>query len=122
MDAVWSDEFYGTNGEHGYGYGQDEDQGQLGSLYVMAAMGLFDVSGWFVNGRLSMGSPLFDKIEIKLSPVNEKRQDWNDGYTDAYYVQWQAIGTVLLYWDELYKGGRRWNSQCGKSTEWEMGE
>ena len=25
------DEFYGTDGEHGYGYGQDEDQGQLGS-------------------------------------------------------------------------------------------
>ena len=39
------DEFYGTDGEHGYGYGQDEDQGQLGSWYVLSAMGLFDVQG-----------------------------------------------------------------------------
>lgn len=30
------DEFYGVTGEHGYGYGQDEDQGQLGAWYVMA--------------------------------------------------------------------------------------
>lgn len=29
------DEFYGLEGIHGYGYGQDEDQGQLGAWYVM---------------------------------------------------------------------------------------
>ncbi len=27
------DEFYGSDGIHGYGYGQDEDQGQLGAWY-----------------------------------------------------------------------------------------
>ena len=32
------DEFYGTDGIHGYGYGQDEDQGQLGSWYVLAGI------------------------------------------------------------------------------------
>lgn len=37
------DEFYGLEGIHGYGYGQDEDQGQLGAWYVMSALGLFDV-------------------------------------------------------------------------------
>ena len=35
------DEFYGLEGIHGYGYGQDEDQGQLGAWYVMSALGLF---------------------------------------------------------------------------------
>mgnify|MGYP000158169886 FL=1 len=65
------DEFYGTNGEHGYGYGQDEDQGQLGAWYVMAAMGLFDVQGGSCERpTFQIGSPLFDKIEIKLSPMN----------------------------------------------------
>lgn len=39
------DEFYGLEGIHGYGYGQDEDQGQLGAWYVMSALGLFDVKG-----------------------------------------------------------------------------
>ena len=32
------DEFYGLEGIHGYGYGQDEDQGQLGAWYVMSAL------------------------------------------------------------------------------------
>ena len=27
------DEFYGTDRTHGYGYGQDEDQGQLGAWF-----------------------------------------------------------------------------------------
>lgn len=44
-------EFYGTEGVQGYGYGQDEDQGQLGAWYVMAAMGLSDVEG--LPNRLS---------------------------------------------------------------------
>ena len=63
------DEFYGCEGIHGYGYGQDEDQGQLGAWYVMGAMGLFDVAG--LTGKepsFAIGSPLFDKITIKLNP------------------------------------------------------
>ena len=32
-------EFYGTDGIHGYGYGQDEDQGQLGAWYVISSLG-----------------------------------------------------------------------------------
>ena len=38
-------EFYGNEPLHGYGVGQDEDQGQLGAWYVLAALGLFDVQG-----------------------------------------------------------------------------
>lgn len=60
--------FYGTEPTHGYGYGQDEDQGQLGAWYVLAAMGLFDVQGG-TNQRPTMqiGSPLFDRITIHLN-------------------------------------------------------
>jgi len=62
-------EFYGTEPLHGYGFGQDEDQGQLGAWYVMASMGLFDVSGHaFAEPVFQMGSPLFDKITVKLDP------------------------------------------------------
>ncbi|NDV70160.1 GH92 family glycosyl hydrolase [Dysgonomonas sp. 25] len=61
-------EFYGTDGLHGYGYGQDEDQGQLGAWYVMAGIGLFDVKGLTeINPQFQIGSPVFDRIEIKLN-------------------------------------------------------
>ena len=58
-------EFYGTEGVHGYGYGQDEDQGQLGAWYVMASMGLFDVKGLTApDPSFQVVGPLFDKITI----------------------------------------------------------
>lgn len=63
------DKFYGVDAVHGYGYGQDEDQGQLGAWYVMAAMGLFDVKGLSgENPTFQLATPLFDKISIELSP------------------------------------------------------
>ncbi|MBO7138700.1 MAG: GH92 family glycosyl hydrolase [Bacteroidaceae bacterium] len=62
------DEFYGTDGIHGYGYGQDEDQGQLGSWYVMSSIGLFAVDGLTSpEPAFSIGSPIFDKVTIKLN-------------------------------------------------------
>ena len=62
------DEFYGTDGIHGYGYGQDEDQGQLGAWYVMSAIGLFAVDGLTSpDPSFSIGSPIFDKVTIKLN-------------------------------------------------------
>ena len=62
------DEFYGTDGIHGYGYGQDEDQGQLGAWYVMSAIGLFAVDGLTSpEPSFSIGSPVFDKVTIKLN-------------------------------------------------------
>lgn len=62
------DEFYGTDGIHGYGYGQDEDQGQLGAWYVISSIGLFDVAGLANKGAsFGLGSPQFDKVTITLS-------------------------------------------------------
>ncbi|MCY1722455.1 GH92 family glycosyl hydrolase [Prolixibacteraceae bacterium Z1-6] len=67
------DEFYGTEPMHGYGFGQDEDQGQLGAWYVMAALGLFDVQGHASsNPSFQFGSPRFNKVTIQLSPGSEK--------------------------------------------------
>lgn len=58
-------EFYGTDGIHGYGYGQDEDQGQMGAWYVLAGIGLFDVKGLTApHASFQLASPLFDKITI----------------------------------------------------------
>jgi len=63
------DEFYGTDGIHGYGYGQDEDQGQLGAWYVMSALGLFAVDGLTSPApSFSIGSPVFNRATIQLNP------------------------------------------------------
>ena len=66
-------EFYGTEGLHGYGYGQDEDQGQLGAWYVMASLGLFDVQGHtHAEPTFQFGSPLFEKVSLQLSGDPDK--------------------------------------------------
>jgi predicted alpha-1,2-mannosidase len=68
------DEFYGTEPLHGYGFGQDEDQGQLGAWYVMNALGLFDVQGHAAaNPTLQFGSPQFEKVTIQLSNAPSKK-------------------------------------------------
>ena len=62
------DEFYGIEPLHGYGFGQDEDQGQLGAWYAMAAMGLFDVQGHTaMDPTFQFGSPLFEKVTVQLN-------------------------------------------------------
>ena len=72
LSQKWSrlicQEFYGTEPLHGYGFGQDEDQGQLGAWYVMSALGLFDVSGHASSKPVfQLGSPQFDKVTIMLN-------------------------------------------------------
>ncbi len=68
------DEFYGIEPLHGYGFGQDEDQGQLGAWYVMNALGLFDVQGHAsANPTFQFGSPVFDKVTIQLENNPEKK-------------------------------------------------
>ncbi|MFZ1526063.1 MAG: GH92 family glycosyl hydrolase, partial [Saprospiraceae bacterium] len=58
-------EFYGLEAIDGYGYGQDEDQGQMGAWFALTSMGLYDVQGHAAaKPTFQIGSPLFDKIEI----------------------------------------------------------
>lgn len=110
------DEFYGVTGEHGYGYGQDEDQGQLGSWYVLAAMGLFDVQGGVCQRpTYQLGSPQFERIEIDLKRhQNAGRKfviETKGNGPGQYYVQSATLNgkpfdQCWLYRDELYKGGK----------------
>lgn len=110
------DEFYGTTGEHGYGYGQDEDQGQLGAWYVISSMGLFDVKGGTdERPEFQIGSPLFDRIVIKLNKENAEGKSFvieteNNG-PDSYYIQsatlnGKPLDRCRIYRDEVFKGGK----------------
>ena len=85
-------EFYGTEPLRGYGVGQDEDQGQLGAWYVMAALGLFDVQGHSsMNPTFQFGSPLFDQVTIQLDPKyysgKELKIEIKNNAKDHPYVQ-----------------------------------
>ena len=109
------DEFYGTDGLHGYGYGQDEDQGQLGAWYVISSMGLFDVQGGAPSEpTFQLGSPLFDKITIHLSPLNSRGRTFTiktrGNGPDALYVagasfNGKALDRNWLYRSEVFDGG-----------------
>ena len=82
------DEFYGTEAVHGYGYGQDEDQGQLGAWYNMAAIGLFDVKGLIeINPSFQLTSPLFDRIEIKTGWDSLVIIEASNNGPNNFYVQ-----------------------------------
>ncbi|WP_031529196.1 GH92 family glycosyl hydrolase [Dyadobacter crusticola] len=105
-------EFYGTDPIHGYGYGQDEDQGQLGSWYVLNALGLFDVKG-FTDLRpvIQLGSPLFKKVSITLGNNKPLVIETVNNSKENVYVQSAKFNGVpldncWLYRDELMKGGK----------------
>jgi predicted alpha-1,2-mannosidase len=105
-------DFYGTEPIHGYGYGQDEDQGQLGSWYVMTALGLFDVKG-LTDARpmIQLGSPVFDQADITLGNQKKLSIITKNNSAENIYVQSAALnGKTLnncwLYRDELMKGGK----------------
>lgn len=105
-------EFYGIEPIHGYGYGQDEDQGQLGSWYVMASLGLFDVKG-FTDARpiIEFGSPVFDKATIALGNNKKLIIETRNNSKKNFYIQsarfnGKILNNCWLYRDELMKGGK----------------
>lgn len=109
-------EFYGTEGVHGYGYGQDEDQGQLGAWYVISSIGLFDVKGLTdPDPAFGLGSPLFDKVTIELNPkyfkgkqfVIETRQNSKENiYIKDMVLNGKKLPRPFLSFAEVAQGGR----------------
>ena len=108
-------EFYGTDGIHGYGYGQDEDQGQLGAWYVISSMGLFDVKGLTDSqSSFGLGAPLFDKITIRLNPkyysgkefvIEVKGNTPENGYVQQYVLNGKPLHEPRLPFAFFAEGG-----------------
>lgn len=110
-------EFYGTEGIHGYGYGQDEDQGQLGAWYVISSMGLFDVKGLAdTTPSFSLGAPLFDRVTIRLNPQYYSGDEFTitttgakgnnpNAYVKQYLLNGKPIEGVHIPFSEVIKGG-----------------
>nr|WP_199079769.1 GH92 family glycosyl hydrolase [Pedobacter sp. ASV19] len=107
-------EFYGADGIHGYGYGQDEDQGQLGAWYVLSAMGLFDVKGLTGSDpSFLIGAPLFETVRIKLPKeirkneflIKVSEQDPKHPYIQRGTFNGKPLNSLLLKFQDLVKGG-----------------
>ena len=109
-------EFYGTDGIHGYGYGQDEDQGQLGAWYVISGMGLFDVKGFTdINPQVGLGSPLFSKITIKGNrkyyngkdfTIEVKNNSAENIYVQSYTLNGRKLSLPFMQLKDIQRGGR----------------
>ncbi len=106
-------EFYGTDGIHGYGYGQDEDQGQLGAWYVIASLGLFDVAGLCAEEpSLGLGSPLFSRITISLDDDYYKGHRFvietkgEGDYVKAFTLNGKKLASPRMNFRDLARGGK----------------
>lgn len=109
------DEFYGTEGIHGYGYGQDEDQGQLGAWFTIASLGLFDITGLAsVNPSFALGSPLFDKVTIRLNKeyytgdtfvIEATGNSKENKYAESYELNGQPLKDLRIPFLSVTKGG-----------------
>ncbi len=107
------DEFYGTEPLHGYGFGQDEDQGQLGAWFVMAAIGLFDVQGHTAaDPTFQFGSPMFKKVTISKGTETAKNLviETSNNSAENKYIQsitfnGKSLGNCWIDRAELLEGG-----------------
>lgn len=78
------------------GYSGDEDQGQMGALNVLMAMGLFNVSGGSNQEPFyEISSPIFDRITIHLDPRYNRGESFvietSNNRPNAMYIQSAAL-------------------------------
>ncbi len=84
------------------GYCGDEDQGQLGALSALMAMGLFDVEGGAsVKPTYQITSPVFDRVTIHLN------RDYFPGNT--FVITTKNNSAANLYIQSAKLNGQPWN-------------
>lgn len=97
------------------GYNGDEDQGQMGSLSALMAIGLFQFDGGSgVDPRYDITAPVFDKVTIQLSSkyysgneftITTKNQKPENVYIQSATFNGQPYGNCWLSHQDLVQGG-----------------
>jgi predicted alpha-1,2-mannosidase len=86
------------------GYNGDEDQGQLGALGVLMAIGLFDVQGCVgVDPDLEITSPLFDKTVLRFPSLDNKAA------TTTFVITAQRKNADDIYIQNVRLNGNQWD-------------
>ena len=91
------------------GYCGDEDNGQTSAWYVFSSMGFYPVTP--VSDQYVIGSPLFDKVTMKLQNGNEFVISTEGNGKDSYYIESAALNgesynKTFLNYDDIQKGGK----------------
>ena len=97
------------------GYNGDEDQGLMGSLNVLMKIGLFQMNGGTEeNPNYQIGSPVFDKVTIKLNPKYYSNNSFtikaiNNSPTNVYVnkvnLNNQSVENYKILHSDIIKGG-----------------
>lgn len=107
------DRYYGYDVTNAY-LG-DEDQGQMSAWFVMASMGLFQVDGGTRSEPIyEIGSPLYEKVEIKLDnrfgrgekfTIRAKNAGRKNKYVQSATLNGKPLNQFWFEAKELLKGG-----------------
>ncbi len=97
------------------GYGGDEDQGFMGSLNALMAIGLFSVHGGCDQEPfLELSSPVFDRIVINLDPeyysgttftIETENNGAGDRYIQSAELNGRPLETWWIYHRTIVEGG-----------------
>ncbi len=87
------------------GYNGDEDQGQIGALGALMAIGVFQMDGGVSeNSQYEITSPIFDKIEISLNPNYYSNNKFiittNNNTAENVYIQSATLNGKN--WEKCY--------------------
>ncbi len=107
------DIYYGVGAMDGYP--GDEDQGQMGAWYVMAAMGLFEMDGGCATKPIyEIGSPLFERVTIHLDPkyypggkfvIETHNNSKENCYIQSATFRGKPLEKPWIYHADLVRGG-----------------
>jgi predicted alpha-1,2-mannosidase len=91
------------------GYCGDEDNGQTSAWYVFSAIGFYPVTPG--TGQYVFGSPLFDKISLKLENgkklvIEAKNNNSENVYVRGIKFNNKSIGVNFITHENLLKGGK----------------
>jgi putative alpha-1,2-mannosidase len=98
------------------GYNGDEDQGQMGALGVLMAVGLFQMDGGAsVNSSYEITSPIFDEIEIVLNPdyypgkkftISTRNNSAENMYVQSAVLNGKPLNNYHFSHRDFAKGGK----------------
>lgn len=107
--------------EHSYfaegaGYTGDEDQGQMGSFFVMMSMGLFEMDGGCsIKPIYEIGSPLFSRIVIHLDRkyypgrdfvIEARNNSPKNIYIQSATLNGKSLNKPWIYHSDVVKGAK----------------
>ena len=90
----------------------NDDVGQMSAWYILSAMGFHPVCPG--DGRYMLGSPLFDRVELKLDSQYHQGKKFsiiaNNNSDDHFYVQdvrlnGESLDRPYIWHEEITGGG-----------------